>query len=54
MGGRWRPAEECEGTQPPPRRRHPESLGLLALFFGSFSLYLSPSTHSAAPIMLCV
>lgn len=45
-GGRCRLAEECEGTQPPLRRRHPERLGLLALFLFSLALSLCPLSRS--------
>lgn len=45
-GGRCRLAEGCEGTQPPLRRRHPERLGLLALFLFSLSLSLCPLSRS--------
>lgn len=45
-GGRCRLAAESEGTQPPLRRRHPERLGLLALFLFSLALSLCPLSRS--------
>lgn len=47
-GGCWLPAEKCEGIQLPLRRRHPESLSLLALFlFPALSLCPPSCSHNA-------